>query len=307
MDSKIKLIFFGTPDIAVECLKALVENDDFEVLAVVTQEDKPVGRKQVMTPPAVKVYAEDHGLLVYQPACLKDDDELYEVLAALNPDYNVVVAYGQMMSQKWLDIPSKRSVNLHVSLLPKYRGASPMQEALKNGDTQTGVCIQEMVFKLDAGDILAQEEFEIAPDDTFHEVYGHGGKIGAKLLTKVLREDFEGRITPVPQNPEDVSYCTKITKQDGLIDFSTMDATEIYNKYRAYKMWPGIYTFWNDKRVKLTEIKLTDESGANAPAGTWGKDGDKLFVNSLDGVVEIIRCQLEGKKEMSVTEVLRGM
>lgn len=312
MNPKIKLIFFGTPDIAAKCLESLMADDAFEILAVVTQEDKPVGRRQVMTPSAVKVYAESEGLPVYQPTNISEDIFLYEKLILLKPDYNVVVAYGQIMSQNWLDLPRISSVNLHVSLLPKYRGASPMQEALKHGDKSTGVTIQKMAYKMDTGDILAQEEFGIEPDDTFLEIYEKAGSIGARLLVETLKSDFDptsdhGRLTGAVQDASKASYCTKITKQDGLIDFAIMTADEIYNKYRAYKVWPGIYSFWNDKRVKLTEIIISDEVALDIAPGTWGTDKDRLFVKSKDSVIEVLRCQLEGKKEMAVADVLRGI
>lgn len=282
MESKIKIIFFGTPEIAVKSLQALHEHDSFEVVAVVTQEDKPVGRKQVMTPPEVKVYAEEQGLSVYQPRKLNEDDELYEELNALNPDYNVVVAYGQIMSQKWLDMPSKRSVNLHVSLLPKYRGAAPMQEAILRGDTMTGVTIQDMQFKMDTGDILGMSEIAIGPDDTFYDLYETGGEVGAELLVEILQRDFVGEITPIAQDESQASYCSKITKQDGYVDLAFDSAEEIYNKYRAYKMWPGVWTMKDGKRLKLTELAMQD------------------------GELHIFRVHPEGKKEMDYPDFLRG-
>ncbi|MBT6069150.1 methionyl-tRNA formyltransferase [Candidatus Peregrinibacteria bacterium] len=312
MDNKIKLIFYGTPDIAARCLQALVEDDSFEVLAVVTQEDKPVGRKQIMTAPPVKVYAEGQGISAHQPEKLGSEDSLFEELSSLGADYNVVVAYGQMMPQRFLDFPRLRSVNLHVSLLPAYRGASPMQEALKNGDSVTGVTVQEMALKMDRGPILGVEEIVITPDDTIFELYEKSGLVGADLLKRILKEDFseagnEGNISPTLQDESKASYCSKITKKDGEIDFTVMTAGEVYNKYRAYKMWPGIYSFWNGKRVKLTEVKISEDTGSGVAPGAWGKDKDRLFVKCKDGVIEILRCQLEGKKEMSVAEVLRGM
>ncbi len=282
MDNKIKLIFYGTPDIAVSCLQSLAEDDSFEILAVVTQEDKPVGRKQVMTPPPVKVYAEEKGIPVYQPGKLDGDDSLFDTLLGLEPDYNVVVAYGQIMPEKWLDMPRLRSVNLHVSLLPKYRGASPMQEALKNGDSVTGVTVQEMVQKLDAGPILGVEEIEILPDDTIFELYEKSTVVGADLLKRVLKEDYSSSITPTPQDESGASYCSKIKKQDGFVDLEVMTAEEIYNKYRAYKSWPGIWTLSGGKRLRLSEISLED------------------------GEIRIHKVHPEGKREMSYEDYLRG-
>ncbi|MDZ4245085.1 MAG: methionyl-tRNA formyltransferase [Candidatus Gracilibacteria bacterium] len=325
MNPKIKLIFFGTPEIAVKCLEALKSDSSFEILAVITQEDKPVGRKKVMTPPDVKVYAESVGIPVYQPTNISDDVSLYEQLALLPPDYNVVVAYGQIMSQKWLDLPCLRSVNLHVSLLPKYRGASPMQETLKHGDTTTGVSIQEMAFLIDTGGILSQEEFEIEPNDTFLEIYEKAGSIGARLLVETLKSDFDatsdqGRLTGTIQDNSKASYCTKITKEDGFVDFATLTATEIYNKYRAYKLWPGIWTMMGGKRMKLTEVMtLPDadfENLANSGqmAGldddstlkSMSKTKDRLFARCEEGILEILRCQVEGGTEISAEEFLRG-
>lgn len=313
MDKKIKIIFFGTPSIAVKCLESLCENSAFQVIAVVTQEDKPVGRKKTLTEPDVKIFADAHGLPVFQPKSLNDDIALYDNFARLKPDYNVVVAYGQIMSEKWLNMPSRFSVNLHVSLLPKYRGASPMQEALKNGDKVTGVTIQKMAFKMDTGDVLAQESFKINPDDTFFEVYERGGEIGARLLVDTLKADFEGKITPTLQDESKASYCTKITKEDGFVDFEKMTEMEIYNKYRAYKMWPGIWTMYKGKRMKLTEVRpvAKDDFGnidglRQCPAGGTFAGQNRLFARCKEGLIEVLRCQIEGKKEMSAREFLLG-
>lgn len=321
MDKKIKIIFFGTPSIAVKCLKSLYEERAFEILSVVTQEDKPVGRKKIITPPEVKVFADAHGLPVFQPKSLNDDALLYDKLARLKPDYNVVVAYGQIMSKKWLDMPLKRSINLHVSLLPKYRGASPMQSAILHGDSTTGVTIQEMAFKMDTGKILAQEPFKIASDDTFFEVYDRGGDIGARLLVNTLKADFEDKITPTSQDESQASYCAKITKEDGFVDFATMTAGGIYNQYRAYKMWPGIWTMYKGKRMKLTEIRpvAKDDFGSidglrqcpatagagSSTSGTFAGQ-NQLFAKCKEGLIEVLRCQIEGKKEMTVSEFLLG-
>lgn len=305
MEKKIKIIFFGTPPIAVKCLKSLCENGAFEVMAVVTQEDKPVGRKKTVTSPDVKIFADAHGLAVFQPESLNDDIALYDKLARLKPDYNVVVAYGQIMSKNWLGMPLKRSINLHVSLLPKYRGASPMQSAILHGDSRTGVTVQEMAFKMDTGHILSQESFEIAPDDTFFEVYARGGDIGARLLADTLKADFEGKIIPTPQDESQASYCAKITKEDGFVDFEKMTETDIYNKYRAYKMWPGIWTMYKGKRMKLTEIRLGGDAD-NSTLKSSFRTKDQLFARCKKGVIEVLKCQIEGKKEMSADEFLLG-
>lgn len=310
MDKKIKIIFFGTPSIAVKCLKSLYEERAFEILSVVTQEDKPVGRKKIITPPEVKVFADAHGLSVFQPKSLNDDALLYDKLARLKPDYNVVVAYGQIMSKKWLDMPLKRSINLHVSLLPKYRGASPMQSAILHGDSTTGVTIQEMAFKMDTGKILAQESFKIASDDTFFEVYNRGGDIGARLLVDTLKADFDPsldkcNIVGLRQDESQASYCAKITKEDGFVDFEKMTETDIYNKYRAYKMWPGIWTMYKGKRMKLTEIRLVGDAD-NSTLKSIFETKDHLSAKCKKGVVEVLKCQIEGKKEMSADEFLLG-
>ena len=295
MDSKIKLIFFGTPVIASKCLKAILNDDAFEVSAVVTQEDKPVGRRKIITPPDVKIVAAEKGLSIYQPSVLNDDTALYDRLKRFKPDYNVVVAYGQVMSKEWLFTPSIRSLNLHVSLLPKYRGASPMQEAILHGDRVTGVTIQEMSFKMDTGNILAQESFEIGDNDTFSQVYETAGDIGARLLVETLKADFAGDLTPTPQDESQASYCTKITKEDGRVDFIKMTARAIYNKYRAYKEWPGIWTMLDGKRLKLTEIRLADDADF---------ESGQIFAKCKDGIIEILKCQIEGKKEVAATQML---
>ena len=307
--SKIKLIFWGTPPIAKQCLSSILDDDSFEVCAVVTQPDKPVGRSQVMTPSPVKELALSHGIPVYEPRTLRDPatvEELEGKIRAFGADYSVVVAYGQIMPKSLLNTPMRGSVNLHVSLLPKYRGASPMQEALKQGDSETGVTIQRMVEGLDHGDLLATAPLSILPDDTFTEVYANASRIGSKLLVVTLKDDFAGLVTPKKQTESDASYCTKMTKEDGRVDFTKMTAQEIYNLYRAYKEWPGVWTNLAGKKVLLHAMKLGSYFEGLPASFKFVKD-EGLYVQCKEGALRLTELQWEGKKKVNFEDFWNGM
>ena len=284
----LKMVFAGSPELAVPTLNALIASEH-NVVAVYTQPDRRGGRgrKQFIKSP-VKIAAEAYDLPIEQPESLKTT-ESQQQLFSYNADVFIVLGYGIILPESVLNHFPLGGINPHVSLLPKYRGASPMQEALKHGDKMTGVTVQDMVFKMDQGDILAQEEFDIGDDDTLYEVYTRASNIGAALLPKVLHEDFLGNVTPIPQSIEGVSYCTKITKQDGFVDLEEDSAEEIYNKYRAYKMWPGVWTMAHGKRLKLTELAMESSQGLEP------------------GRLQILRVQPEGKKEMGYEDYLRGV
>ncbi len=285
--SPIKVVFMGTPTFAVPSLKALMEDDRFEVTLVITQPDRPVGRKQVVTMPPVKEVAQAAGIPVFQPANVKKEWEAYVKEHALTrPDFLIVVAYGQLLSQELLDWPTIAPVNVHGSLLPAYRGASPMQEALLRGDNKTGVTLQRMVKELDAGPILAQRPVGMDTDETMETLGTKLSGLGAALiidtLTAPLRE--------TPQDEKKATFCRKLTRADGMCDPSTMTAGEINRKVHALTPWPG---------VTIGELKILESS--------LSASEDSAALDCVHGsTLHLVRVQPPGKKPMSGQEWQRG-
>src|SRR3989344_9183557 len=240
MNEKLNFVFFGTPDVASETLEILKQNDYIPSL-IVTSPDKPQGRKMLITPPPVKVWAEKNNIKYIQPEKL----DMADVRGEQNiMDFFLVVAYGKIIPENILNIPKLGSINIHYSLLPKYRGASPVESSILNGDMETGVTIQKMEYKMDAGDIIAQEKINIKADEKAPELRKRLIKLGGELLVKILPEFIEGKIKPIPQNGSLASVCKKIKKEDGLIDLND-DAVKNYNKFRAYAHWPRTFFFQN--------------------------------------------------------------
>lgn len=292
----IKTVFFGTHDFAVTILQSLIDAPDVSVDLVITQPDKPVGRKKVITPPPVKVLAENHGISVEQPKSLKK----YELSDSF--DVGVTAQYGLLVPEHILDAPTHGVLNVHTSLLPKYRGASPIQSALINGEAETGVTIMKMDVGLDTGPILLQKSLAIDPDDTYPILDAKLAQIGAEALLEALPQYVSGALTPQEQNNDEVTTCSQFSREDGEIDWSR-SAADIYNQYRGMTPWPGIWTVWNDKRLKLLEVSRSDKSGS---AGTAQVDGDTLYIGTSDGSIEVIRLQLEGKPATDAKSFIAG-
>ena len=262
MKQKLNFIFWGTPDVASETLEILKKNGYLPSL-IITASDKPQGRKMLLTPPPVKVWAEENRIPYMQPEKLTPSafgtsPLLRGRLGRGLPDLFIVVAYGKIMPKEILEIPKLGSINIHYSLLPKYRGASPVESAILNGDTETGITIQQMELKMDAGPILAQEKVIISPIEKASELRARLIKIGGKLLVTTLPKILEAEIQPIRQNEENATYCQKIKKEDGLIDLNA-DPIKNFNKFRAYTTWPRTYFFKNGKRIIITEARLEDD------------------------------------------------
>jgi len=256
MKNKSNFVFFGTPEVASETLEILKENG-YTPSLIVTAPDKPKGRKMIITPPPVKTWAIENNIPCIQPEKL-DIKEIWNVFRTLIPDFFLVVAYGKILPENLINLPKLGSLNIHYSLLPKYRGASPVESAILNGETETGVSIQKMEFKMDSGPIISQEKVEILPDEKAPDLRKRLIKIGGELLIKILSDFINGKIKPVPQNESEVTYCKKIKKEDGLIDLND-DPIKNYNKFRAYYNWPRIFFFQNGKRIIITKAKLEND------------------------------------------------
>ena len=294
----MNVVFMGTPDFAVPSLKAIAKHHN--VLAVFTQPDKPVGRKMVMTPPDVKVCAQELSIPVYQPVKLREGDN-HKIIRELNPDVIVVVAYGQILPENILNIPKYGCINVHGSLLPKYRGAAPIQWSVLNGDTVTGVTTMYMEKGLDTGDILLKEEYEIGINETAGEVFDNLAMLGGELIIKTLEYAQNGMLKPVKQDDSLSSYAKMLDKSMCKIDFSKTNK-EVHNKVRGLCPWPVASTVFNGKVLKIFETRLADGKG---------KPGEVISTNPLtvacgEGAVVVNSVQLQGKKRMDSNAFLQG-
>ena len=285
----------GTPEFAVPCLAALYEHCD--VIGVVTQPDKPRGRGQKLVPSPVKAWAEAHGLPVWQPKRIKEED-FTAFLEEQKPDLMVVVAFGQILSQRILDIPPYGCINVHGSLLPRYRGAAPMQWCVIDGEKKTGITTMFMDAGLDTGDMLLKAEFPIGPDTTLEEVHDGLMALGAKVLIDTLEELSAGTLKRIPQTGES-NYAPMLTKETGHIHWQDR-AQKIHNLVRGLDSWPGAYTFLAGKKYKIWRTRCTTEKTEAQPGTILRADKKEgLFVAAGDGVLEITELQAPGKKRMA--------
>ena len=295
----MKLIFMGTPDFAVPCLESLI-NAGHEVLGVFTQPDKPVGRKQIMTPPDVKVCAVKHGLTVYQPNSMRDGTAM-EIIRELDPEVMVVAAYGKILPKEMLDFPRYGCINVHGSLLPKYRGAAPIQWSVINGDAETGVTIMQMGEGVDTGDILLQRAIPIGVDDTAESMFEKLSNLGGEAIVEALDLLERGKLVPEKQDESLATHASMLNKEIALIDWNKT-GTQVHNLVRGLYSWPIAYTILGGKKLKIIRTSPCEKSGK---AGTVIAL-DPLTVACGDGSVIIRELQLEGKKRMDSKTFLVG-
>ncbi|MBQ7117682.1 MAG: methionyl-tRNA formyltransferase [Clostridia bacterium] len=299
----MRIVFMGTPDFSVECLKALVASEH-EIVGVFCQPDKPVGRKQILTPPDVKVEAIKHGLKVFQPVSLRSGKGV-EILQELKPDLVVVVAYGKILPDDFLAFPKYGCINVHASILPKYRGASPIHYAVLNGDRITGVTVQQMDSGIDTGDILNIKECEIGINDTTEYMYEVLAPLGAEALTETIKMIENGSLKPVRQNESEATHVGLLTKEMSGIDW-TASAFSVHNKIRGLYSWPGASTKLNGKTLKIHSSVLCDIKGNNIPGEIIDSNGRLLVCCGDNNTIEIKSVQLEGKKRMDTAVFLNG-
>lgn len=317
----MRVVYMGTPEIAAKVLEAVHEMP-VEIVGVWTQPDKPVGRKQILTPSPVKVLAAQYGIPVYQPERIKRKAAVAE-LKALQPDLILVTAYGQLLSEEILRIPPLGCINMHASLLPKYRGAAPIQWAIVNGDQETGVTAMMIDQGMDTGDMLLKRTVPITPEDTAETLYDKLAEEGGFLMQEVLNRLLKGEpLTAEKQNEAEATYAPMIQKEDGIIDWK-MGARQIEQRVRGFYSWPCAFTSMNGQKLTVLQAKVLTEtdilgSGLSAPteaepvpgavlsAGLVGKH-KKLFVQTGNGVLQIEKLQLQGKKAMDAEAFLRGV
>lgn len=295
----MRILFFGTPLFAVPSLRALLQSGD-EVIAVVTQPDKKKGRGRVVTPPPIKEVAADNGIPILQPSSMKEPSFIGE-LEHLNPGMIVVVAYGKILPSQVLGLTLHGCINVHASLLPKYRGAAPIQWAIINGEKKTGITTMLMDKGLDTGDILLQEEVEISDDDTAETLGKRLADTGASLLMQTIVKIRDGSLKAIPQsgNP---SYAPPLKKEDGKINWGKT-AAEIFNLVRGMYPWPCAYCYLNKERIKITKVRVL---GGHGMAGRIDEADGELVVGTGEGLISVMELQPEGKRLMSVKDFLQG-
>lgn len=299
----MKVVFMGTPDFAVPVLEALIKNHN--VVAVVSQPDKPKGRGKKLQPTPVKAVAEANNIPVYQPERIKDD-EFIDFLETIEADIYVVVAYGQLLSQRILDIPKYGCVNVHGSLLPKYRGAAPIQWSIINGEEKTGVTIMYMVRKCDAGDMILKREIEIAPEDTYETLHDKMAPVGAEALIDALNLIEKGEVKAEKQDNSLSCYASMITKDMGIIDWSK-SSKEIKNKIRGFNPVPAAYTKYGDDVLKIFKADIVEgyENGEIGEILVVDKKHG-FTVKTGDGAIMITEIQAKGGKRMNCADYMRG-
>ncbi|MDQ5952385.1 MAG: Methionyl-tRNA formyltransferase [Patescibacteria group bacterium] len=293
----MKIAFFGTPAFAAEFLKGLINEPNFEVVAVVSQPDEPVGRKKILTAPPTKMVATAQGIPVFQPTKLKDES-FQAALQATGAEIGVVVAYGRILPEAVLSMFPLGCINVHPSLLPKYRGPSPIIAAIANGDQETAVTIMKLVSEMDAGPILAQSTFELAADETQTSLTGKVVEIGVPLLIETLKGFASGTITATEQDHSKATFCKLLTREDGVIDWS-QPAQAIDCKVRAHNPWPGTST----GNLKIFKAIISDR---NLPAAERLIENGRLFIGTGTSALEIIELQPAGGKRMLASDFLRG-
>lgn len=299
----MKIVFMGTPDFSVETLKQILAAGH-EVSLVVTQPDRPRGRGKKPSFSPVKEYAMEQNIPCFQPEKIRDESCM-EILQEEQADIFVVVAFGQILPQRILDIPKYGCMNVHASLLPKYRGAAPIQWSVINGDAETGVTTMRMDAGMDTGDILLQERIAIAPDETGGSLFDKLAVAGGALCVKTLAQIADGTIESIPQDHEAATYTRMISKQDGEIDF-TLPAERIECLIRGMNPWPSAYTRIGNKMLKIWEADVIAQKDAHQPGEIFDVTKDAFCVAAGEGALKILSLQLEGKKRMNTADFLRG-
>lgn len=308
----LNILFMGTPDFAQESLKSLVENN-YKVIGVVTNPDKPKGRGMKLVASPVKEYALEKNIPVYQPIKVRNNKEFIDKIKNLNPDVICVVAYGKILPKEILEIPKYGCINVHASLLPKYRGAAPIQWAVLNGDKETGVTTMYMDVGMDTGDMILKEKVEIGEDETTGELWDKLSKIGGELLVETLKQ-IENGTAPREKQGEDFSVAPMLNKEMAKIDWENKTAQEIKNLVRGLNPIMGAYTFLNGSKIKFWKVDIANNIGYDEDNIQIFRNGtvlvsdqrDGLFIKTKKGILSVLEIQGENAKRMSINDFLRG-
>lgn len=299
----MRIVFMGTPDFAVSSLQGIV-NSGYEVVGVVTQPDKPKGRKQIMTKSPVKELAEELGINIYQPVKIRDKEAIKQVLA-WEPDIIVTAAYGQIIPDELLETPKYKAINVHASLLPKFRGAAPIHQSIIQGENETGITIMYMVKALDAGDILSQVTVPIDKRDTVGTLHDKLSEAGEKLLLETLESIKTGNAEPTPQDDQLVTYSPTLKREDELIDWN-MTSEQIYNHIRGLNPWPVAFTNFRNKIFKIWWAEVVQYDHQVEPGTILNVEKDHLYVATKDGAIDLKEVQPSGKRKMDIASYVQG-
>lgn len=303
----MKIAFFGTPEFAWNILSWILEYSEVDVALVVSQADKPVGRKKEIFPTPVKRIALDANIGVQQPDKIKKNEEFHNYLMSLDLDFIVVVAYGKIIPTAILDIPKYGCINIHGSLLPKHRGASPVQAAVKAWESETWLTTMYMSAGMDEGDMLAVAKVDIDNVDTSQDIFKKFVHVGPELLVNTLKDIISWDLKWIPQDDSQATYCSKISREDWEVSFGKQSSDEIYNTFRAYTPWPGIYTWYEGKRFVLEWIESHNETAPWHNPWQFIKNGKKIWIVCSDKkILELTRVKLEGKKSMDAMSFVNG-
>lgn len=301
---KLKFVYCGTPDFSVPTLKMLFEHADIDLKYVISMPDRPAGRGKQLKSPEVIEFAKENNIPYFQTTNINKEDEFLNELEQLEIDAICVLAFAQFLGDRILNLPKLACFNIHTSLLPKYRGAAPIQYALLNGDKETGVSIQKMVKKMDAGNIVHEHKLQISDNETGGELYDRLKKQAAISMSNFITEILENNITEKVQDESQVSFAPTLKRKDGHLKFAEKNYNDLHNQVRALLPWPGTYCFLNDKRLKVFAIERSDEKLSPGKVST--KSGF-LNIGIQDGAVRIKELQLEGKKRCLDIELLNGL
>ena len=302
----INIVFFGTPDIGLKSLEYFHRSVSFNVLAVVTQPDKPSGRGQKLTPSPIKRFALENNIPIFQPKSIRKEPDIIKALKDLNPDFFVTFAFGQILSQEVLDIPKYETINLHVSLLPKYRGANPIQRAIINGDTQTGICTMITELGLDCGDICMTHPIEITPDMNCVELFDICAENSPQLLEKTLLGLVSGSLSPVKQCEEGVCFADKLQKEECKIDWSK-SAQEIHNLVRGVYKCPGAFFDYHGKIIKVLKTEPLAENSSKSVGEIISVSKFGVDFQTGEGTLRLLVVKPEGKGEMQARDWGNGL
>lgn len=304
MNKKLNVIFCGTPDISVPTLNELYNNPNINLLGVITMPDRPAGRGQELKSPPIAEFAKEKNIKLFQVENINKEPEVLSELESMNLDFILVFAFAQFLGSRLLNIPKLGCFNIHTSILPKYRGAAPIQYALLNGDKSTGVSIQKMVKQMDAGDIVHFDEVSIDGNESGETLYNKLKEIAPKSLNVMIEKILNGTLTYTPQDPNGVSFAPVIKKEDGFLNFSESSFEKIINQIKAFDPWPGTYCFLNNQRLKVFEI---EKSVYTVAPGKTSIQAGQILVGCADCSIQLKKIQLEGKKVCSDAELLNGL
>ncbi|AGH96039.1 methionyl-tRNA formyltransferase [Pseudobdellovibrio exovorus] len=303
--SPVRVCFLGTPDFAATHLKALLADKNYHVVGVVTQPDRPAGRKMQLTPSAVKVLATEHQLPVLTPENLRKEPEVFEQIKAWKADVAVVVAFGQILSQEFLDSFPHGAVNVHGSLLPLWRGAAPIQRSIEAGDTETGVCLQKMVKKLDAGAVIGERKVDLDDAITATQLYDRLAILGCELLAEDLIRYVRGEIALTEQDESKVTYAAKIEKEESLLSWN-LAAKTIHDRVRAFTMGPGTYIMFQGKRLKIHRTRVVDLNTTGVAGHIVNLLDHEVHIQTASGVLALLEVQPESKSRLAVSDFLKA-